>query len=113
MNATKPVYVHCGGVGPPCRSLCSATPNATAIAIVLDILLSIPIFHFIPSWSFIVGAPLVIVATVLYSLAPKNVFGLDDMDCPDPCPCFGGDKPKASTRPANETNKLLPGSSQK
>ena len=34
MNATKPVYVHCGGVGPPCRSLCSATPNATAIAIV-------------------------------------------------------------------------------
>mgnify|MGYP004080397107 FL=1 len=34
MNATRPVYVHCGGVGPPCRSLCSATPNATAIAIV-------------------------------------------------------------------------------
>jgi UDP-sugar transporter A1/2/3 len=84
---------------------------ATAIAIVLDIVLSIPIFHFIPSWSFIVGAPLVIVATVLYSLAPKNVFGLDDMDCPNPCPCFGGagDKPKATTRPANETNKLLPG----
>merc|ERR1711865_454360 len=49
---------------------------ATAIAIVLDIVLSIPIFHFIPSWSFIVGAPLVIVAT---------------------------------TKPANETNKLLPG----
>ena len=86
---------------------------ATAIAIVLDILLSIPIFHFIPSWSFIIGAPLVIVATVLYSLAPKNVCGLDDMDFPDPCPCFGGDKPKAATRPANETNKLLPGSSQK
>jgi UDP-sugar transporter A1/2/3 len=84
---------------------------ATAIAIVLDIVLSIPIFHFIPSWSFIVGAPLVIVATVLYSLAPKNVFGLDDMDCPNPCPCFGGagDKPKATTKPANETNKLLPG----
>ena len=117
---------------------------ATAIAIVLDIILSIPIFHFTPSWSFIVGAPLVIVATVrparscipsqypdpnrspnpspnpnlnpnpnqvLYSLAPKNVFGLDDMDCPNPCPCFGGagDKPKATTKPANETNKLLPG----
>merc|ERR1740130_1907501 len=29
---------------------------ATAIAIVLDIILSIPIFHFTPSWSFIVGA---------------------------------------------------------
>jgi len=82
---------------------------ATAIAIVLDIVLSIPIFHFIPSWSFIVGAPLVIVATVLYSMAPKNVFGLDDMDCPNLCPCFG-DKPNkpAATKPT-ESNKLLPG----
>ena len=51
---------------------------------------------------------------MLYSLAPKNVFGLDDMDCPNPCPCFGGagDKPKATTKPANETNKLLPGSGE-
>ena len=75
----------------------------------LDIVLSIPIFHFIPSWSFIVGAPLVIVATVLYSMAPKNVFGLDDMDCPNLCPCFG-DKPNkpAATKPT-ESNKLLPG----
>jgi UDP-sugar transporter A1/2/3 len=79
---------------------------ATAIAIVLDIVLSIPIFHFIPSWSFVVGAPLVIVATVLYSMAPKNVCGLDDMDCPGPCLCFGDKARPAATKPT-ETNKLI------
>ena len=81
---------------------------ATAIAIVLDIVLSIPIFHFIPSWSFVVGAPLVIVATVLYSMAPKNVCGLDDMYFPNLCPCFGDRPEPAATKPV-ETNKLLGG----
>merc|ERR1719263_689073 len=79
---------------------------ATAIAIVLDIVLSIPIFHFIPSWSFVVGAPLVIFATILYSMAPKNVCGLDNVDLPDPCPCFGDRAKPAATKPT-ETNKLI------
>jgi UDP-sugar transporter A1/2/3 len=79
---------------------------ATAIAIVLDIVLSVPIFGFIPSWSFAVGAPLVIVATILYSMAPKNMCGLDDRDLPDPCSCFDGKPPAAATKPA-ESSKLL------
>lgn len=46
---------------------------ATAIAIIAGTLLSVPIFGFAPSQLFLVGAPLTVAATVLYSAAPKQL----------------------------------------
>ena len=44
---------------------------ATALAIVCGTLLSVPLFDFAPSPGFTLGAGLTVLATVLYSAAPK------------------------------------------
>lgn len=44
---------------------------ATAIAIIMGTVLSVPIFGFAPSETFVVGATVTVSATVLYSAAPK------------------------------------------
>ncbi|VDP78921.1 unnamed protein product [Echinostoma caproni] len=61
---------------------------APSVAIVLTFILSIFFFHFSPTWTFVCGGLLVVVATVLYSLCPppKLVAGATPTEVPSTKP---------------------------